>query len=235
MPVNALFIKMKKAIKYSLRALLGIVIFLVLYVVVGLSLQQIAVEQEHNCDELRNVAIYIKTNGVHTDIVVPVRTAQIDWSKHVLFANTASKDTTYSYIGLGWGDKGFYLNTPEWKDLKASTAFKAAFGLSTTAMHATFYRQMNESETCRKIAITAPEYQRLIKYVDESFQHNADGSYQYINTTANYGSNDAFYEARGRYTLFYTCNTWANQALKSCGQRAALWTLTDKGIFDKYK
>lgn len=235
MPVNALFIKMKKAIKYSLRALLGVVIFLVLYVAIAWSLQQIAVEREYPADDPSGVDIYIKTNGVHTDIVVPIRTAQRDWSRQVLFANTVGKDTTYSYIGLGWGDKGFYLNTPEWKDLKASTAFKAAFGLSTTAMHATFYRQMNESETCRKIAITTPEYQRLIKYIDESFQHNADGSYQYIKTTANYGRNDAFYEARGRYTLFYTCNTWANQALKSCGQKHALWTLTDKGIFDKYK
>jgi uncharacterized protein (TIGR02117 family) len=226
---------MKKAITYSFRTLLGVIIFLVLYVTVAWSLQQFVVEREYPADDPSVVEIFIKTNGVHTDFVVPVRNQQIDWSKHVLFANTVSKDTTFNYLALGWGDKGFYLNTPEWKDLKASTALKAAFGLSTTAMHATFYRQMNESETCRKIAVTAPEYQRLIKYIDESFEHNADGSYQYINTTANYGQNDAFYEAKGRYTLFYTCNTWTNQALKSCGQRAALWTLTDKGIFDKYK
>ncbi len=226
---------MKKAFKYCLRIMLGIIIFFVLYVVVALSLQQIAVGGGINKGADSKVTIYIKTNGVHTDIVVPIRTVQRDWSKHVLFANTVSKDTTYNYLALGWGDKGFYLQTPEWKDLKASTALKAAFGLSSSAMHATFYRQMSESETCRKISITTWEYDQLIKYIDQSFEHNADGSYQYINTNANYGITDAFYEAKGKYSLFYTCNTWANQALKNCGQRAALWTLTDKGIFDKYK
>lgn len=226
---------MKKAFKYCLRIMLGIIIFLLLYVIVALSLQQIAVGGGINKGADSKVAIYIKTNGVHTDIVVPVRTSQRDWSTHVLFANTVGKDTAFNYLALGWGDKGFYLQTPEWKDLKASTALKAAFGLSSSAMHATFYRQMSESETCRKIAITTWEYDQLIKYIDESFQHNADGTYQYISTNANYGTTDAFYEAKGKYSLFYTCNTWANQALKSCGQRAALWTLTDKGIFDKYR
>ena len=215
--------------------MLGIIIFLVLYVVVALSLQKIAVGGGPTKGADTTVAIYIKTNGVHTDIVVPVRNGHMDWSRQVLFANTVSKDTAFRYLAVGWGDKGFYLQTPEWKDLKASVALKAAFALSTSAMHATFYRQMNENEQCKKIIIRQSQYDQLIKYIDESFQHNADGSYQHIVTNANYGKTDAFYEAKGRYSLFYTCNTWANQALKSCCQRAALWTLTDKGIFDKYK
>jgi hypothetical protein len=44
-----------------------------------------------------------------------------------------------------------------------------------------------------------------------------------------------FYNAKGRYSLFYTCNTWANQALKSANQKAALWTIFDFGIFQHYK
>ena len=33
-------------------------------------------------------------------------------------------------------------------------------------------------------------------------------------------ANDAFYEAKGRYSLFFTCNTWTNNALKICKQKA---------------
>jgi hypothetical protein len=34
--------------------------------------------------------------------------------------------------------------------------------------------------------------------------------------------------------MFHTCNTWANNGLKSCGQKAALWTPFDSGIFGQY-
>jgi hypothetical protein len=53
--------------------------------------------------------------------------------------------------------------------------------------------------------------------------------------THSYGKHAAFYEAKGSYNLFYTCNTWANQALKAANQKAALWTVLDKGIFYHYE
>ena len=55
-----------------------------------------------------------------------------------------------------------------------------------------------------------------------------------IPTKSVYGTNDAFYEAKGHYSLFYTCNSWANQALKAAHQKAALWTISDTGILQHY-
>lgn len=49
-----------------------------------------------------------------------------------------------------------------------------------------------------------------------------------------YGDHDAFYEAKGRYSLFHTCNTWANNALKACGQKACWWTPFSTGIRYQY-
>lgn len=224
---------MKKAVKYTLRTILGIVIFLVLYVVAALGLQRITVDREPNSGE--DVTIYILTNGVHTDIVVPVHTAYANWAAMVTFANTHLADTTAGYLALGWGDKGFYLQTPTWADLKFSVAFKAATGLSSSAMHATYYPAMREGKDCHKILISNAQYERLVTFIKESFDHAPDGQFINIPTNANYGKGDAFYEAVGSYSLFYTCNTWANQALKSCGQKCALWTVLDKGIFSKYE
>lgn len=224
---------MKKAARYTGRVLLGIVAFLVLYVIAALGIQRITVNREK--DAGNDIAIYIKTNGVHTDIVMPVRSEFADWSKDVQYAFTGLTDTTYPYLAVGWGDKGFYLETPEWSDLKFSVAFKAASGLGTTAIHATFYKEMTENESCRKMYISKDQYKRLISFVRQSFATDAENHFMNIKTKANYGISDAFYEARGHYSLFYTCNTWANQALKSCGQKCCLWTVLDKGIFAKYK
>ena len=144
------------------------------------------------------------------------------------------KISTAKYLAIGWGDRGFYLETPTWSDLKVSTALNAATGLSSSALHITFYKSLKEGIDCKKITIDSNEYKKLIVFINDSFQLN-NGNVTKIDTKAVYGNNDAFYEAKGSYSLFYTCNTWANQALKAANQKAALWTISDTGIFRHYK
>ena len=182
----------------------------------------------------KEIPIHILTNGVHTDIVLPIKNEHYNWANQLKFAHTKAKDTTCNYVAMGWGDKGFYLETPTWADLKASTALKAATGLSSSALHVTFYKKMKENATCKKIVISKEDYQKLIVFINETFQSKS-GEFLKIETDAVYGKNDVFYEANGSYSLFYTCNSWANQALKAANQKAALWTISDTGIFRHYE
>jgi uncharacterized protein (TIGR02117 family) len=224
---------LKKALKIIGKILLSFAALILLYLFSAYCLSRITVNSELSVK--KDVTIYILTNGMHTDIVVPVRNEQMDWSKEIKYSNTALKDTSYTYLAMGWGDKGFYLQTPDWADLKFSVAFKAAFALSTTAIHATYYSEMTEGESCKKISISKEQYAQLIKYISNSFQKDSRGHVINIKTNANYGNSDAFYEANGSYSLFHTCNTWANNGLKISGQKCCLWTPFDTGIFLKYK
>jgi len=218
----------KKLLKY-----IGIfILVLISYVLVMLLLPLISVN-DNVTENQKEIPIYILTNGVHTDIVLPLKNEHQDWSNQLKFEHTIAKDTTHNYVALGWGDKGFYLETPTWADLKVSTALKAASGLSSSAMHVTFYKSMNENASCKKMLISPENYTKLISFINESFQSNS-GEFLKIDTNAVYGKNDVFYEANGSYSLFYTCNSWANQVLKAANQKAALWTVTDSGIFRHY-
>ena len=224
---------LKRTLKYTGYFILYFISFILLYLLTAFCLSRITVAKETG--GANDIAIYIKTNGVHTDMVVPIRNDVIDWSSEINFQHTHLKDTTnIHWLAMGWGDKGFYLETPQWSDLTFSTAFKAAFALGNTAIHATYYSEMTENESCKKIMISTEQYKRLVKYIDDSFEHK-NGHMIPIVTNANYGDNDAFYEATGSYSLFKTCNSWTNTALKQCGQKACLWTAFDTGIFLKYK
>ncbi len=214
-----------------LGTVLGIVI---LYVVLGYLLPFIEVSAKDD-GQKKEIPVYIYTNGVHTDIVMPVKNDLQDWSLKLPFNNIRSKKTDYNYIGIGWGDKGFYLDTPTWADLKFSTAFKAAFWLSESAMHCTYYREMKEGEDCKKIMISKNQYQKLVQFIQNKFDQDQSGKFILIPTNAVYGDNDAFYDAKGTYSFLYTCNTWANDALKAAEQKAAFWTPSDYGIFLHYK
>lgn len=224
---------MKKTFRFLGKMILALLIFVISYVFLAYVIPFIPVNTK-DADPQEDVTVYIRTNGVHTDLVVPIHTEYKDWSEMVKFSDIKSQDTTMQFIGFGWGDKGFYLDTPEWSDLKFSTAFVAAFGLGSSAMHATFYKEIDESKDCVKLKISAQEYKKLIAYIEEKFKYDASGKPILIDATT-YGQNDSFYEAKGSYSFFYTCNTWANNGLKAMDQKAALWTPSDFGIFQHYK
>ncbi|SMC68360.1 conserved hypothetical protein [Chryseobacterium sp. YR221] len=224
-----------KIIVLYILKMLGIIVgIVIIYVLLGLLIPFISVSAKDD-GEKKDIPIYIYTNGVHTDIVMPVKNDLQDWSLKIPFANLKSKKTDYNYIGIGWGDKGFYLDTPTWADLKFSTAVKAAFWLSDSAMHCTYYTTMKEGDDCKMIMISRSQYTRLVKFVEDKFDRDQNGNFMVIPTNAVYGDNDAFYDARGTYSFLYTCNTWTNDALKAAGQKAALWTPSDFGIFQHYK
>jgi uncharacterized protein (TIGR02117 family) len=221
-----------RALKLAGFAILAVVALVLIYLLAAYILSRISTGKEPVTSN--DVSIYILTNGVHTDLVLPIKSDVIDWSQEIKFEHTINKDTTMKLVALGWGDKGFYLETPTWANLKFSTAFNAAFALGSSALHATFYKTLKEGKDCKKINLSKEQYVRLVNYIQESFDKDAAGHYQNIPTKAVYGTNDAFYEAKGSYNLFQTCNTWANNGLKSCGQKAALWTPFDTGIFYHY-
>ncbi len=221
---------MIRSFKTIVRFSLCVIGFFSVYFVAAFVLPLVTVRRE--VMTTKDVEIFILTNGVHTDIVVPVKTEYKDWITDIEYAGIANE--SYKYLAIGWGDKGFYLATPEWSDLKLSVAFNAAFGLSETAMHTTFYKEMSLGESCKNMMLSREQYARLTDFIERSFKKDKDLKVKKIKTDAHYGETDSFYEANGAYSVFKTCNTWANSALKSCGQKCCLWTPFDKGIFSKY-
>lgn len=115
----------RKTIKYLLRIVAGIFIFIGLYFIVAGIACCISVNDDFRQDG-NGVTIAVISNGVHTDIAVPAKNDIEDWTKLFPYSDVRNADSSYRYASFGWGDKGFYIETPTWADLKASTAVKAS-------------------------------------------------------------------------------------------------------------
>jgi uncharacterized protein (TIGR02117 family) len=224
---------MKKFLKYTGRTLLTVVLLILLYLGCAWVLSRLTVAAEP--DPNPEVTIFLESNGVHVDLVMPVRRPEKNWSEHIRFQNTRGPDSSLEWLAIGWGDKDFYLNTPTWADLKFSTAFKAAFGLSASAVHTTFCDSPRLSDHCVKLVMSRAQYRRLAAFIENSLRHDSLGNPIVVPTAVRYDNNDAFYEAKGSYNAFHTCNTWANNALKASGQKACWWTPFDGGILYQYR
>lgn len=225
---------LKKTLRFALKFLLYFILFILLYLLFGWLLSRITIDAEAT-SEKKEIPIFIRQSAVHTDLVLPVKTADSDWSKKLPYSNNRGMDSNYRFVAFGWGDKGFYLNTPTWGDLTFSTAFKAAFGLGTSAVHVTYFEDLKANDsTCIRIWITPKQHRELLKYIEATFVESTNGEFCFIPSNAISGNSDAYYDAKGRYSLFTTCNSWTNGGLKAAGQKAALWSPFAGGIFCHY-
>lgn len=222
-----------RILKIAGRLLAAFVVFVALYFLAAFVLSRISVKGAEN--QPKEIALYISTNGMHTDIIMPVKTGEMDWSKEIKYADTKSKDSLQNFVAIGWGDKSFFIDVPDWQHVKPMIALKAVLALSPCAMHATYLKTVYENKDCRKIQLSRKQYARLVQYIQSYFKRDAAGNVINIATPRTYGVTDAFYEAKGRYHLFFTCNTWTNTALKKAGLRACLWTPFQQGIFRLYE
>ncbi len=219
-----------KKIRYFLvRGFLFPLLSTAFYFLCAFTLPNIQINKQESTAKTDSVCIFVISNGVHTDIAVPGENKIKNWLITFPKDSFNLKDSSSNYLAFGWGDKGFYLNTHEWSDLKASTAFKAAFGLGGSAMHIRYLNPPKKLSD-KKIALTisSEQYKKLVTYIEQSFCLT-NGCVTKINH-AGYGDSDLFYEAEGKYNLIKTCNVWTNKALKFSGIKTGLWTPFADGL-----
>ncbi|MEX0726206.1 MAG: DUF2459 domain-containing protein, partial [Planctomycetaceae bacterium] len=116
------------------------------------------------------VTITVTSNLVHADIIVPIETDEIDWREHFpaeFFKGDTSRAT---HIAFGWGDKGFYLETPRWADLKFTTAVKALLLPSESCMHVTMMTEKNFAPDAQSVSISHEQYRQLVAFLQSGFR-----------------------------------------------------------------
>lgn len=169
------------------------------------------------------VPIFVRTNGVHTWIMVPAVTPQMDWRPLAPVAHVRDPERAGNYLAIGFGNRDFYLNTPTWADLRVDTALAAGFGLGPGLVHVEHEAMPREDDLHRGFVLRPGEYRRLVAFLRSSFAIGADGRSVPL-PGRGYGSTDVFYQGAGRYDMFRTCNEWTGEALRSAGIRIGLWT-----------
>lgn len=174
------------------------------------------------------IPVYVRTNGVHAEFIVPTRQGEVDWSAEFPAGHMRALAGPTDWIAFGWGDRGFMVSTPTWSDLHPTTAVVALSGLGEGAMHVE-YVETPTAYKARRVRLSAAEYERLVSYIRASFVRDPDGRPRQIDAPG-YFDTDAFYEAVPSYTFWYTCNEWTRRALFNAGVRTATWAPFDTAI-----
>lgn len=207
------------ALKFMKWILLGIFCPILLYIVISLIFTFIPTSPE-KIDCKTNNEIHFSSSAIHVDIVLPI--TSIDSS---LIKNLTIPVGT-KYIAFGWGDQAFYLETKTWADLSVKTALKSLITKTPSAMHVTYLRHFSAKWKTKNIC--SEQLETINSHILSGFEINKNGSYVFIEN--GYGKNDFFYEGKGEYTGFKTCNTWMNECMKKSKIKTATWTPFSFGI-----
>lgn len=198
--------------------------------------------QDGSAPEGPPVTVYVISNGVHADIVLPARVegeaglAELLGLEGAADAAASSAErprmTGRTHLAVGWGAREFYLATPTWAEVRPGVALRA-LALAPAALHVDVMAgpPLADADT-RVLRLARQGYRGLVAFVAASLLRDAAGRPVPIPAPANdgdgagqgYSPDSLFYEATGRFSPVRTCNTWAADALADAGARAPVWT-----------
>ncbi|MDR6114851.1 MULTISPECIES: TIGR02117 family protein [unclassified Sphingomonas] len=165
------------------------------------------------------VTIFVESSAVHTAIILPKQAAGVDWRDRARAEDL--RDPRYAgfpYLAIGWGEAGFFRETPHWRDVRPGTILHAALGSDRTLIHVDHLPLPRANgDDVRMIRLSPEAYRHMVAFIQRSWR--SDGAHY-----PGYDVYDAFYEARGRYSAAHTCNSWTGDALAAAGVRMGWWT-----------
>lgn len=219
----------RRAAKGALSALCGLVLLYLLAALLG----SLAPRNPGWEEPANGIPVYLASNGVHVDLVLPARAAGLDLYSLVPPRHASDPAIARGWVSFGWGQREFYLQTEEWSDLSAGVALRAIVG-GDALMHVEHRGRPRAGEAgVRALRLEPPAYRRLVAHVAGSFARGPGGAP--VPVARGYGRDDVFYEARGRYSALDTSNQWTSDALARAGATAGLWTPFAQGVLWRYR
>lgn len=162
---------------------------------------------------------YLCEAPFHTDIALPLHDPLFDWAAELKDELPAwlPPDT---YVLFGWGDSVFFTRVLQPEDMTPGRVLSALAGLNETAVRIVPVDGGSVDEFCAPIQVDSEGRAALIAHIRETFERDSAGELQMIPTPV---PGEILVHARGRYSIFNTCNQWTAAALGKAGLPRALF------------
>jgi uncharacterized protein (TIGR02117 family) len=164
--------------------------------------------------------VYVLSNGFHSDIVLPVSEAP---DLPIASGDFDAGLSGARYLIVGWGSQTAYTSLLALSDLTPEIIVKALM-FDRSVMHVQPWSGSIESgEGVYPVALDDSQYRRLVAFISATFSTGGEARAELLDgITQGYG--DVFYRARPRFSMFYGCNAWTGEALRTAGVPFGIWT-----------
>ncbi|MGJ8570959.1 MAG: TIGR02117 family protein [Hoeflea sp.] len=167
--------------------------------------------------------VLMLSSAIHTDLAFPADPDVVERFAFLMADGLDPSQTGVDYVVAGWGGRSFYIETPEWSDLKPGPVL-SALTLDRSVMHIGIAGAIDPAHpSVTAIDLDREAFERLLDAVLDSFAAGAEGRPKAI-AGANYGDYDRFYEAKGWFNAIVGCNVWTARMLRQAQLTTGWWT-----------
>ena len=166
--------------------------------------------------------IYIVEGAIHTGVLLPMQLISPQLRSFIVEGGL-----NFNYVEFGWGDREFFLNVPEMKDLTLPIFITSLFLPSSSVMHVTQYQNLPKNAyKLSDVKVTPMQLNIILNIIEDSFKLEKSRPIKiqikgYYNSTQ---VKDSFYEANGSYHMFNTCNMWTARVLFEAGIKTSVFS-----------
>ena len=154
---------------------------------------------------------------IHTDILFPLIP---EVRAHFDFAEEAGVPLNHpnaEWLLLGWGSAAFYTTAGTYADITAGAVLTAATG-DDAVIRLDALGPLPPLENLRFLRLSEAQFQALLAQTTAAFARETKLNHPGFTGT------DAFFPARGHFSLLRTCNVWLGETLRAAGVPFGLWT-----------
>jgi uncharacterized protein (TIGR02117 family) len=216
---------MKNLVRRVVRVSLCVLLAFAIIILIGLIPMNNGFQESPD-----GIEVFVTSNPVHAEIVMPIESNVINWRDQFPGSWFPEETRQATHVAIGWGDRGFFLRTPTWAELRLSVAANALFLPSETCLHVTMKSSVIPGANTRAVRISEQQYTLLVEYINDAFRRDSTGAVVQV-TGEHYSWNDAFFESHGTYHLLNTCNSWVGRALQKASVRVGWMTPLPKTVF----
>ena len=155
------------------------------------------------------VAIFVRSNGWHTEVVIPRGTLPDEMLPEVADFPGAT------WLSVGWGDAGYFPAREPSLGQTLDAMFRPTPAVLLLTGLAGAPREVFPSGEVVALQVDADGFRGLLAHVAASFDRaGAPRAWAHLAGRHRFS---LFYPATGRFHLFSTCNTWTATALAAAG------------------
>jgi uncharacterized protein (TIGR02117 family) len=207
----------------ALAVVLAVPVLFLLAALIGGAVQGPSADLPQGADQY----VGLVRGPIHYDLLLPMTP---DMRAHFGFALAAGvplDNPNVEWLVLGWGARAFYTSTAALADMKASAVWRGITG-DGSVMHLDVAGNLRGVEAIEFLPLSSAQMTVLLATIDANFQRDQAG--QPIALSNRFSDHDAFFAARERFNIFYTCNAWIGSTLRAAGVPFGIWTPTPQAV-----
>lgn len=165
---------------------------------------------------------------IHYDMLLPLTPALREAFGFAEAQGLPVRHPGAEWLVLGWGAEGFYTTVGAYADITPGVLVRAVTG-DSAVMRLDVAGDISAVTGVDWLEVSPAQIDALSAVALAAVERDATGQPMAI-PPAPWGQTHVFYRAKGRFSIFHTCNAWAGEALRAAGISLGLWTPTPQAL-----